>query len=119
MKQGTLQDIAKAVESDVKQGTNIALKSANIPGSGVSAAENEVIGACFGLKKDFLSSPIKGKGGIYVIQRTSDVASVESQDNYTTDRETIMTNNKSRAPFSLYNAFKESADVIDLRFERR
>jgi len=119
MKQGSLQDIAKAVESDVKQGTNIVMKSANIPGSGVSAAENEIIGACFGLKKDFLSSPIKGKGGVYVLQRTSDVASVESQDNYTTDRETIMTSNKSRAPFSLYNAFRESADVIDLRFERR
>ena len=119
MKQGTLQDIAKAVESDVKQGQNIVMKSTNIPGSGVSAAENDVIGACFGLKKDFLSSPIKGKGGVYVIQRTSDIATVESTDNYATDRETIMTSNKSRAPFSLFNAYKESAEVVDLRFERR
>lgn len=118
MKTGTLADIAKAVESEVKQAQNITLKSSNIPGSGVSGLENEVIGACFGLKKDFISSPIKGKGGVYVIQRTSDVVSTSSPDNYTTDRNTMITSNQSRAAMSIFNSFREAADIQDNRFER-
>jgi hypothetical protein len=102
----------------VKQGQNITLRSSNIPGSGVSGVENEVIGACFGLKKDFISSPIKGKGGVYVIQRTSDVASTTSPDNYTTDRNTMITSNQSRAAMSIFNSFREAADIQDNRFER-
>lgn len=119
MKIGSLEEIAKAVESTVKTAENVTLKSGNIPGSGVSAQEYEVIGIAFGLKKDFISSPIKGKGGVYVLQKTSDIVEGTSTDNYTADRDQMMTNLQNRAASSIFNSFKEEAEVIDDRFTRR
>jgi peptidyl-prolyl cis-trans isomerase D len=119
MKSGSLEEIAKAVESTVKTADNVTLKSGNIPGSGVSAQEYEVIGIAFGLKKDFISSPIKGKGGVYVLQKTSDIVEGTNTDNYTADRDQMMTNLQNRAASSIFNSFKEEAEVIDDRFTRR
>jgi peptidyl-prolyl cis-trans isomerase D len=119
MKSGSLEEIAKAVESTVKTAENVTLKSGNIPGSGVSAQEYEVIGIAFGLKKDFISSPVKGKGGVYVLQKTSDIVEGTSSDNYTADRDQMMTNLQNRASSSIFNSFKEEAEVIDDRFTRR
>lgn len=119
MKSGSLEEIAKAAESTVKTADNVTLKSGNIPGSGVSAQEYEVIGIAFGLKKDFISSPIKGKGGVYVLQKTSDIVEGTSTDNYTADRDQMMTNLQNRAASSIFNSFKEEAEVIDDRFTRR
>jgi peptidyl-prolyl cis-trans isomerase D len=117
MKAGSLQDIATNIGTQVKKGENLTLRSSNIPGSGVSQPENELIGLCFGLKKDFISSPIKGKGGVYVIQRTSDIVEGQSQDGYVTDKNNAMTNMQSRAAMQVYNSLKEESDVEDNRFE--
>lgn len=119
MKSGSLEEIAKAVESNVKTADNLTLRSGNIPGSGVGAQEYEVIGIAFGLKKDFISSPIKGKGGVYVLQRTSDLVEGVSSDNYTTDRDQMITNLQNRAATSVFNSMKEEANIIDDRFTRR
>lgn len=73
MKEGTLEEIAARIESQVKKGDNITMRNSNIPGSGVNAAENEVIGAIFGLKTGLISTPIVGKGGVYVFIRPADV----------------------------------------------
>ncbi len=118
MSSGTLQEIATKVGSTVRQGLNLTLRSSNIPGSGVSETENEVIGAAFGLKKDFISAPIKGEGGIYVLQRTSDKMTTESQDKYLADRENLSRSLQSRAPMSIFNSFKEVGEVEDNRYER-
>ncbi|MCC6599838.1 MAG: peptidylprolyl isomerase, partial [Crocinitomicaceae bacterium] len=119
MKSGaTLQDIATAASSTVKRGENITLKSTNIPGSGVSQPENELIGVCFGLKKDFISSPIKGKGGIYVVQRTADIIEGSSADNYASDRENLANSLQSRAGMGIFNSMKEEANIVDNRFEQ-
>jgi len=118
MNSGTLAEIATAVGSTTKQGSNITLKSNNIPGSGVSMAENALIGACFGIKKDFISSPIKGDGGVYVIQRTADIIETESQDNYLTDRDNMAKSLQSRAAMSIFNSFRENGEVEDNRFEQ-
>lgn len=119
MKSGSLEDIAKAIESTVKTADNLTLRSGNIPGSGVGAQEYEVIGIAFGLKKDFISSPIKGKGGVYVLQRTSDLIEATSSDNYTTDRDQMITNLQNRAATSVFNSMKEEANIKDDRFTRR
>lgn len=119
MKSGSLEEIAAAAETKVKTADNLTLKSGNIPGSGVSAQEYEVIGVAFGLKKDFISSPVKGKGGVYVLQRTSDLIEGTSSDNYTADRDQMITNLQNRAVSSVFNSMKEEADIIDDRFTRR
>jgi peptidyl-prolyl cis-trans isomerase D len=119
MKQGTLAEIANAVGSTVKTSADLTLKATNIPGSGVNTQEYEVIGIAFGMKKDFVSSPIKGKGGVYVLQKTSDVVEGVSDDNYTKDRETLATSVQNKAATSVFNSFKEEGDIEDNRYERR
>lgn len=117
MKTGTLQEIAAAVGSSVKKGSNITLRSANIPGSGVSGQEHALIGACFGIPTGNISTPIKGEGGVYVIQRTSEIVAGSSQDGYLTDRDNLARGLQSRAAMSVFNSFRENGDVEDNRYE--
>jgi peptidyl-prolyl cis-trans isomerase D len=120
MQNGTLEDIAKAIESNVKVADNLTLKATNIPGSGVSAQEYEVIGIAFGLAKDKISSPIQGKGGVYVIQKTSDIVEGTSEDAaYTADRETFVNGISNRSAMAIFNSMKEEAEIEDNRYERR
>ena len=119
MKEGTLADIAARIKVEVKKGENITMKSNNIPGSGVSGLENELIGVCFGLKTGFMSSPIVGKGGIYVVQRNADIAPGTSADNYLADQDRLNNTWQQRASNAVFNAYKESANVEDNRYERR
>ena len=119
MKQGSLAEIATAIGSTVKTSADLTLKATNIPGSGVNVQEYEVIGIAFGMKKDFVSSPIKGKGGVYVLQKTSDIVEGVSDDNYTKDRETLATSNQNKAASAIFNSFKEEGDIEDNRYERR
>jgi peptidyl-prolyl cis-trans isomerase D len=119
MTQGSLAEIATAVGSTVKTAADMTLKATNIPGSGVNAQEYEVVGIAFGMKKDFVSSPIKGKGGVYVLQKTSDIVEGVSEDNYTKDRETLATSVQNKAATAVFNSFKEEGDIEDNRYERR
>ena len=119
MTQGSLAEIATAVGSTVKTAADLTLKATNIPGSGVNAQEYEVVGIAFGMKKDFVSSPIKGKGGVYVLQKTSDVVEGVSEDNYTKDRETLATSVQNKAATAVFNSFKEEGEIEDNRYERR
>ncbi len=119
MKTGSLQDIAAACSTQVKHADNVSMKSNNIPSSGVSVAENKVVGAAFGLKTGTMSTPIIGEGGIYVLQRNSDVAQGTSTDNYLTDIETLSQGFSSRASSDVYRSYKESANIEDNRFTRR
>jgi peptidyl-prolyl cis-trans isomerase D len=119
MKQGSLAEIATAVGSTVKTSADLTLKATNIPGSGVNTQEYEVIGIAFGMKKDFVSSPIKGKGGVYVLQKTSDVVEGVSDDNYTKDRETLATSTQNKAATAVFNSFKEEGEIEDNRYDRR
>ncbi len=119
MKEGALADIAARVESTSKHADNITLRSNNISGSGVSVAENQLIGTLFGLKTGYMSSPIVGKGGIYVITRLADVAPGASTDDFVSDQDRLNGTWQQRAAGSVYNALKETADIEDNRYERR
>jgi hypothetical protein len=66
-----------------------------------------------------MSTPIIGEGGIYVLQRNSDVAQGTSTDNYLTDIETLSQGFSSRASSDVYRSYKESANIEDNRFTRR
>lgn len=119
MKDGALADIAARIESTSKHADNITLRSNNINGSGVSVAENELIGALFGIKTGYMSSPIVGKGGIYVITRLADVAPGASTDNFVADQDRLNNTWQQRAASSVNTSFKEAANIEDNRYERR
>jgi ABC-type polysaccharide transport system permease subunit len=81
--------------------------------------ENTVIGACFGLNTGTMSKAIVGKGGIYVIQRSADITTAESVDNYVSDMDRTSATYQQKAANSVFNSFKEAAQVEDNRYERR
>lgn len=119
MKTGTLEEIATNVGSSVRKADNLTLRNSNIPGSGVSTQEPEVLGVCFGINNGFTTAPIKGKGGVYVIRRTSELTEGQSQDNFLTDRTQLANTLQARAAMSVFNSMKEEGNVEDNRYERR
>jgi peptidyl-prolyl cis-trans isomerase D len=119
MNEGSLQDIATKIQSEVKKAENLTMKNSNIPGSGVNAQENLVIGACFGLGTGKMSKAIVGKGGVYVIQRNSDIVPGTSTDNYLSDQDKTMSTYQQRASNGIFNSFKEAAQISDDRYTRQ
>ncbi len=112
----SMEEIAGKVSGQVKTFENLSLAMRNIPESGVSETENAAIGAAFGLPTGNISAPIKGKGGVYVIQRAADVTRVESPDNYVSFRKDKMRGQKASAPTTLFNSLREAAEIEDYRF---
>ena len=112
----SLEEIAGKVSGQVKTFENLSLAMRNIPESGVSETESAAIGAAFGLPTGNISAPIKGKGGVYVIQRAADVTRVESPDNYVAFRKDKMRGQKASAPTTLFNSLREAAEIEDYRF---
>jgi len=119
MKDGALADIAARIETQSKHADNVTMRSNNISGSGVSVAENELIGALFGIKTGYMSSPIVGKGGVYVVTRLSDLTAGTSTDDYVSDQDRLNNTWQQRASSSVNTAFKEAANIEDNRYERR
>ena len=119
MKEGSLQDIATKISTEIKKAEKVTFRSSNIPGSGVPVQENKLIGICMGLEKDKISSPIIGEGGVYVVQRTGDVQSETSQDNYQTDKDRQSMSYRQRAAGAAGSALRESAKIEDYRYEKR
>lgn len=112
----SMEEIAGKVSAQVMTFENLSMAMRNIPSSGVQETESAAIGAAFGLPTGNISAPIKGKGGVYVIQRIADVTRVESPDNYVTFRKDKMRGQKASAPMTLFNSFREAAEIEDYRF---
>jgi peptidyl-prolyl cis-trans isomerase D len=119
MNDGSLADIASRIGSEVKKAENVTMRSSNLPTSGVSMPENAVIGACFGLNTGTMSKAIVGKGGVYVIQRAADITLGESVDNYQADMDRTTATYQQKAANSIFNSFKEAAQIEDNRYDRR
>jgi peptidyl-prolyl cis-trans isomerase D len=112
----SMEEIAGKVSGQVKTFENLSMAMRNIPESGVSETESAAVGAAFGLPTGNISAPIKGKGGIYVIQRAADVTRVESPDNYVSFKKEKMVEKKASAPTTLFNSLREAAEIEDYRF---
>lgn len=112
----SLEEIAGKVSGQVKTFENLSMAMRNIPESGIQETESAAIGAAFGLPTGNISAPIKGKGGIYVIQRAADVTRVESPDNYVSFRKDKMRGQKASAPMTLFGSLREAAEIEDYRF---
>lgn len=112
----SLEEIAGKVTSTVKTAENFSMNMSNLPGSGVGEAENAVVGIAFGLPTGNISAPIEGKGGIYVLQRATDIVTVSSPDNYESNKKTANESARRSAPFLIFNSLKEGAEIEDFRF---
>jgi hypothetical protein len=75
-----------------------------------------LVGTCFGSAKDKISEPIIGEGGVYVIQRLTDVQEAQSLDNYANERKSATMSAKPSISQRIFGSYKESADIDDRRF---
>jgi len=112
----SMEEIAGKVTGQVKTFETLSMAMRNIPTSGVQETESAAIGAAFGLPTGNISAPIKGKGGVYVIQRVADVTNVESPDNYVSFKNDKIRGQKASAPMTVFNSLREAAEIEDYRF---
>jgi len=116
LKGSSLQEIATANGLTVKRSENVSMRNVNIPEAGISEQEFALVGNCFGLAKDKVSEPIIGEGGVYVVQRLTDVVEAQSLDNYATEKKSVSMGAKSSLSQRIFGAYRESADIDDRRF---
>jgi peptidyl-prolyl cis-trans isomerase D len=115
---GTLEDRASRAGLEVKKAENITMGSRNIPGSGATLAENDLIGAIFGLKTGYTSNPIVGESGVYVFRRNADVTVGTTTDDYLSNQTATTTTMQSRILNGINNAYREAAAIEDNRYKR-
>ncbi|MFM7310372.1 MAG: hypothetical protein ACKOZY_07170, partial [Flavobacteriales bacterium] len=78
--------------------------------------ENVVIGTCLGIPSGKISEPIQGQGGIFVVTRSADVVAPNTNDNYATDHEMLLTAiGKANYASLLRSSLVETLEVEDLR----
>lgn len=109
----TIEDIASALELRVNEATNISFNSYSIPAAGVEPA---VIAAASSASEGFLSGPIKGNNGIFIIS----VNNVNSDGQYQDAdliRNRLAATYEARASFEVFEALKEESDIVDKRYK--
>ncbi len=108
-----IEDIASELNLRVNEATNIGFNSYSIPAAGVEPA---VIAAASSANEGFLSGPIKGNNGIFIIS-VNNVISNQQGQNIETLRNRLITTFEARASFEVYEALKEASDIVDKRYK--
>lgn len=106
-----LQKLADKVGTKVEKAEAINFNSFSVPGMG---REPAVIGKVVTLEEGQVSVPIKGNTGVFVVKVTK-VIPPPKVDNYTKARQQLNQEYASRVNLEVFEALKESADIVDRR----
>ncbi|GAB1856914.1 peptidylprolyl isomerase [Flavobacteriaceae bacterium MHTCC 0001] len=107
----TLEDVAAAESTTVRNAPAINMKNPTISGAG---REPLVVGAAFGLGEGETSNLIAGEKGVYLVQVTKITPAV-ALDNYQAFANRVETQKSSVVNSKLYNALKDAAEIEDNR----
>ena len=107
----TIEELAAAMDLAPQQVSDVNFNTNAIP----SGFEPNVVGAFCGVEKGQLSNPIIGNNGVYVVSTEDAKELDEATKNYTSLKQQLDVQLKSRANFEVYNALKELADIEDNR----
>ncbi len=107
----TLQTVADALSTEVRESVNADFSAYSIPGLGF---EPEVQGTIASLTKEQISNPIEGNRGIYLV-KVKNVVEPAENINLNRERSSLSTSISSRVRYEVYNAIKETADIKDNR----
>ncbi len=107
----TLQTVANALSTDVRESVNADFSAYQIPGLGF---EPEVQGVIASLPKEQISNPVEGNRGVYLVQVKNVVEPAENID-FNRERSFLSTSISSRVRYEVYNAIKEASDINDNR----
>lgn len=108
-----LDAFSKKVTIPVEKTEGLTFSSSTIQGIG---QEEEVTGTIVTLKKNSLSKPIKGKTGVFVVNVDAVKEAPVTKDYSVTKMQSGSTL-QSRVDYEVFNALKENAKVIDLRWK--
>jgi len=108
-----IEDIASVLDLRINEATNINFSSFSIPAAGVEPA---VIAAASSADEGFLSGPIKGNNGVFIIS-VNNVISTEQEQDMELLRNRLIQTLQARASFEVFEALKEAADIVDKRYK--
>lgn len=108
-----LDAFSKKVNIPVEKMENLTFSSSTIQNIGQEA---EVTGTIVTLKKNSLSKPIKGKSGVFVVSVDAIKEAPVTKD-YSATKMQSGSGLQSRVDYEVFNALKENAKVIDLRWK--
>ena len=111
IKGSTLEDIAKNADITVATVNSIHFSNPIIPGAG---REPKVVGVMFGSKTGVVSKPIEGETGVFVVEAISKKEATELP-NYSTYSNRINSQFKSRVNYQVFEALKNSVEIVDQR----
>jgi len=110
-KNKSLEDLANNNNTEIKKALALNQKNATISGAG---REPLLVGHAFGLKVDQISDFIIGENGVYKIKVTKKDKS-SGLDNYSSYQNQLLLSSRPSVNSTLYQAVKESAEIIDNR----
>ena len=108
-----IEDIASALDLRINEATNVNFSSFSIPAAGVEPA---VIAAASSAGEGFLSGPIKGNNGVFIIS-VNNVESTDQQQDIEVLRNRLIQTIQARASFEVFEALKEASDIVDRRYK--
>ncbi len=108
-----IEDIAATLDLRVNEATNINFNSFSIPAAGI---EPSVIATASSASEGFLSGPIEGNNGIFIISVNNVNNGEQGQD---TDliRNMLAATYEARASFEVFEALKKESDIVDKRYK--
>lgn len=109
----TIEDIAASLNLRINEATDITFSSFSIPAAGVEPA---VIAAASSADEGFLSGPIKGNNGVFIIS-VNNVVSTEQEQDPEVLRNRLIQTIQARASFEVFEALKEASDIADKRYK--
>ncbi len=107
---GSLDDLASALKVSVRTANGVSFNNPALGGS----QESAVVGKVLTLESGQMSTPLKGKTGVYVVTVESITDPLEVEE-YASEKSSLTSRMSSRANTELYNALKEKANVKDER----
>ncbi|MCB0759921.1 MAG: peptidylprolyl isomerase [Flavobacteriales bacterium] len=114
-----LQQIADAVGSKVSKASKVPMVRTNLPGSGKSEKETEVVGFAWGVPVGHITSPLIGNAGVYVISGTEEAEFADAKSNYIEEQDALIKTVQNKAAAlsqGFYGAIKRTAKVEDNRY---
>jgi len=107
----TLEEIAKNINQTVRTANSLNFENPIIAGAG---REPKVVGELFGLKKGEVSDVIVGSTGVFVVE-VVDARIATELPNYATYSNRLNGQYKSRVSSQVFNALKNSVQIVDKR----
>ncbi len=108
-----IEDIASALNLKVNEATGINFNSFSLPAAGIEPA---VIAAASCSPEGFVSGPLKGSNGIFIIS----VNNVNTNEQFSDTgflKTRLSSTYQARASYELFEALKEESGIVDKRYK--